>query len=581
MPSEQNTWIPLDWHSWVSLVVFFIVIGLVIHPLSFRLPSSRFVKRSSRLTIGLGAAPILGILFLWATTCIGWQQIVDGFLGREGIQPYSIVILLFALAYICVSLDLSGIFAFLALWVTKKSGASGQWLFFYFYILALVLAALTSNDVVILTFTPILVYFSRSVNVDPKPFLMAEFIAANTASMALYIGNPTNIVVAQAYSISFFQYSAWMIIPFLGASVISYIMLRIVFRNHIPTTLNAPDVVPRSALIHPKAAIIGIVILFSCLITLIVTSFWEVPVWEVTLPFACIMLIRDVVADLFAARKTASAVKSLTSENKSNIEVAPVSENKSINSLSVVECGEKTQYDCYSRRALSMADIEQFELQDYVDEEALDENNIASTSGPREASVKSAPNLTSSITNSSKRSKTSRHNPCHLIAKFSPTLDSAISRMPWAIAPFAIGMFILVEALNHRGWTNRFAVAMMHITPSLVPAVFAVGVVSTLACNLLNNLPMAILFVRILQDPHFVVDEATKRACLFALIIGSNLGANLTIIGSLAGLMWSDILKRKNVVITYFTFLKWNIGILPIVLVVTCGILAAELTIIG
>ncbi|ORX93348.1 hypothetical protein K493DRAFT_223454 [Basidiobolus meristosporus CBS 931.73] len=492
MPESQDTWKPLDWHSWLSLVVFFLVIGLVIHPVSFRIP---FLNRARprRITLGLGAAPILGILFLWATTCIGWQQIVDGFLGREGIQPYSIVILLFALAYICVSLDLSGIFAFLALWVTKRSGTSGRWLFFYFYLLALVLAALTSNDVVILTFTPILVYFGRSVEVDPKPFLMAEFIAANTASMALYIGNPTNIVVAQAYGISFFQYSAWMILPFLGASVVSFVLLQIVFRKHIPATLRAPEVSPKTALIHPKAAIIGIVILFACLITLIVTSFWEVPVWEVTLPFACLMLIRDVIAD------THSYCKSVTSN----------------------------------------------------------------------------------VPNSSRSKRSSKPRSCHILARFSPTLESALSRMPWAIAPFALGMFILVEALDFRGWTGRFAVAMMHVTPSLVPAIFAVGFISTLACNLLNNLPMAILFVRILQDPHFVVDESTRRGCLFALIVGSNLGANLTILGSLAGLMWSDILRRKNVVITYFSFLKWNIAILPFVLAVTCGILAAEFVIVG
>ena len=54
---------------------------------------------------------------------------------------------------------------------------------------------LTSNDVVILTLTPVIYHFSRATGIDPAPLLFLEFFTANVWSMALLIGermlNPT------------------------------------------------------------------------------------------------------------------------------------------------------------------------------------------------------------------------------------------------------------------------------------------------------------------------------------------------------------------------------------------------------
>lgn len=55
-----------------------------------------------------------------------------------------------------------------------------------------ILTIFTSNDIVILTFTPFICYFSKNAKINPIPYLVAEF-AATTYSMMLIIGNPTNI----------------------------------------------------------------------------------------------------------------------------------------------------------------------------------------------------------------------------------------------------------------------------------------------------------------------------------------------------------------------------------------------------
>lgn len=69
---------------------------------------------------------------------------------------------------------------------------------------------------VIANVQPIIYYFAVATSVDPIPFLTAEFTAANIWSMLLFVGNPTNIIVALAFQMSFADYSKWMALPTLG-----------------------------------------------------------------------------------------------------------------------------------------------------------------------------------------------------------------------------------------------------------------------------------------------------------------------------------------------------------------------------
>ena len=55
--------------------------------------------------------------------------------------------------------------------------------------------------------TPLTIHVCEGMDLDPVPFLMGEFIAANTMSIALIVGNPTNMIVGAAYELSFIEYS--------------------------------------------------------------------------------------------------------------------------------------------------------------------------------------------------------------------------------------------------------------------------------------------------------------------------------------------------------------------------------------
>ena len=62
--------------------------------------------------------------------------------------------------------------------------------------------------------------------------------------------------------------------------------------------------------------------------------------------------------------------------------------------------------------------------------------------------------------------------------------------------------------------------------------------------------------------------------------MGSNFGANFTLIGALAGIMWSSISVNNGLKITYKEFAKQGFKIMPVVVALACIVLAVEVAIV-
>ena len=88
--------------------------------------------------------------------------------GTDGVKPYNILILFFSLAYMAITLDISGVLQSAAFWVSNKGGSDGRKLFLYFYLLLTVISVILGNDPVILTGTVFLVYYTRVTEVSKK-----------------------------------------------------------------------------------------------------------------------------------------------------------------------------------------------------------------------------------------------------------------------------------------------------------------------------------------------------------------------------------------------------------------------------
>ena len=341
---------------------------------------------------------------------------------------------------ISIFLDELGFFAKVANYVLEKTKDSQFKIFIAFYALVSILTMFTSNDIIILTFTPFIILFCKNAKVSPIPYLVSEFCAANTWSMMFIIGNPTNIYLAESLGVDFVQYFLKMAIPTLLAGIVEFCILILVFRKKLKEPIQHE--IEKLPPLNRFLTIYGLSILIVCTIALVLSSYLNWPMYIIA----------------FVALLTLS--------------------------LGV---------------------------------------------------------LTYSI-----------------VAKAMPKqLLNTYKRAPYELIPFVISMFVIVLALSKAGLTekiaNLFGIDFLGIK---------YGFSSLLMANLLNNIPMSVFYSSIEQ---FITDQNAIGPALYGSVIGSNIGAFITPIGALAGIMWMGILKSHQVKYSWLDFIKYGLLIgLPV-----------------
>jgi arsenical pump membrane protein len=413
---------------------------------------------------------LLGPALILGAGLLSYGDAARGIAGGGTLQPAGVLALFLAMVFMSIFLDTTGFFEMSARYALKYSHADGRRLFYTIYGTVSVLTVFTSNDIVILTFTPFVYYFAREAGLDPRPYLVAEFFAANTWSMLLYIGNPTNILLAGASGMGFVRYFRWMALPTVAAGLTSIAALGFVFRHDIgrPFTPSVKAVHPSEALTDRQGALAGSILMAACIVLLAAAPWLGVPMWTVAVVCSLALLA------LLAARDS---------------------------------------YDACLRRHM----------------------------GP--------------IRNGSTR--------------------KTFVRMPWSVVPFILSLFITVEALYRYGHTaalGRLFERIAAVVPGGVVTVY--GIASTLAANLLNNIPMSLGFTFVMRD----LSGPDLTGAVLATVIGSNLGANLTPLGALAGIMWMGLLHDKDCRIPFMQFVKYGLLVTPLTLAAALTVLALEIS---
>lgn len=187
-------------------------------------------------------APLIADLFLLAILAIGRDEVYGGTISADNIEPLEILIFFITLAYIAISIDASGLIRYLAFKVLQKGGQVGHRLFFYLYSFFFVLGSFVGNDPIILSGTAFLAYMTRvsSNIVHPRAWIHTQFAVANIASAILVSSNPTNLVLAGAFGIKFFIYTANMVVPVVVTSIVLFpFLLYVVFADEalIPSAI--------------------------------------------------------------------------------------------------------------------------------------------------------------------------------------------------------------------------------------------------------------------------------------------------------------------------------------------------------
>ncbi len=374
--------------------------------------------------------PFIGGILLIIFGNLTWNEVFTSFTANTSVNPIKILVLFLSMTVYSLILDRTGFFAYVSGIVLAKTGNSQIKVFMALYAVIALLTVFTSNDIVILTFTPFICKFCRSADINVIPYLIMEFVVANTWSLFLLIGNPTNIYISGAFNISFTEYLVTMALPTVAAGLVSLAVILLLFGRRLKKEIHTESKIPQ---IKDKVLMwIALSHLLICILLLAVSQYTGLEMWLISLCVAASCIVMSFIW-LLISRKG-----------------------------------------------------------------------------------------------------------------FTPLKDSVLS-MPFETIPFVMGMFVIVMGLEKAGVTVLISKIL-----SGVGGVFTYGFASLAASNFLNNIPMSVLFSKILA-------VSPSMPEIYATIIGSNIGAFITPVGALAGIMWSSIIKQNRVKLSVVKFVIYGV----------------------
>jgi arsenical pump membrane protein len=137
-----------------------------------------------------------------------------------------------------------------------------------------------------------------------------------------------------------------------------------------------------------------------------------------------------------------------------------------------------------------------------------------------------------------------------------------LREISWGVLPLVSGLFILVEAMDSVGAMRLSAAALnwAERLPAVLGALVTAGVVGV-GNNVLNNLPLGLIAGSTLKATH------AHGIIADAVLIGIDVGPNLSVTGSLATILWLTALRREGLHVGPQAFLKVGLVAMPAALV--------------
>jgi Na+/H+ antiporter NhaD/arsenite permease-like protein len=453
------------------------------------------LKIYKSMQLNLLSAPPLAVVILLLSKSIPLKVAQDGIIGNNLLAPYNIMILFISLAYLGLSVQRTGLLKFLAFKISTQSAQkSPLYLLTKFYVFSLVISSIIGNAPVILASTGFLIHFTTKSRLDPIPFVFTEFYSSNLGSLVLFAGDPTNLLIIQAFQTGYLTYSKMIILPFLGCAIVCYLVSvyqfrdmlakladeeRVVIevtqvlinlprqesnnslvRDHQAVQIQEEDVSDDHVLNDPVGAIFGSAIFISCIITLIITSFLDIPAWIVSISFTIPKIIFDIIWDCIL---------------KSPGHIIP-----------------------------------------------------------------------------------SKYPIIKYLFKTLPTLSTTITALPFDLVIFSFSQFILIEALAYHSWIDTFAGILCHLTIDLASTVIVIGIlIIILSVVMGTNITATIFLARVILAID-LTPSLRAGAWVSLALGSNVAAINLTVSSSLSGLLWQKVLQFEGLVVDQKTFQRYN-----------------------
>lgn len=152
------------------------------------------------------------------------------------------------------------------------------------------------------------------------------------------------------------------------------------------------------------------------------------------------------------------------------------------------------------------------------------------------------------------------------------TLREVAGPISWGIIFLVVGLFLVVRAVQNAGLAGLAETAFVAAAPGdslfqILDIVFG----SALGSNVINNVPMTVLSLGTLEP--LVANGTLDLVVVYAVVVGTSIGPNLTTVGSLATLIWLSIARERGLDITAKDYLRIGaIATPPILLAAALGL---------
>jgi arsenical pump membrane protein len=154
-----------------------------------------------------------------------------------------------------------GLFRAIGAWLGHRA-SSPRKLLTRVFVVASVTTAVLSLDATVVLLTPVVFATAARLNARAKPHVYAATHLANTASLLLPVSNLTNLLAFADSGLKFPRFAALMLLPWLAAIGVEYLVIRWFFRTDVNVTAAAapaaePAGVPLFVLIVLAATLAG------------------------------------------------------------------------------------------------------------------------------------------------------------------------------------------------------------------------------------------------------------------------------------------------------------------------------------
>jgi Na+/H+ antiporter NhaD/arsenite permease-like protein len=172
---------------------------------------------------------------LGAVTMVAIGMATGFYSQEEAIQAIdaNTILLLAAMMMMVAMLRPTGAFEYTAVFIARLSAHDPRRLLVLLSLAVSLISMVLDNVTTIIVFAPLTVLIARILELNPLPLLMSEAILSNIGGASTLVGDPPNIMIGSAASLSFTDFLVHMGPPIAVIWVATVLLLLVIFRKEL------------------------------------------------------------------------------------------------------------------------------------------------------------------------------------------------------------------------------------------------------------------------------------------------------------------------------------------------------------